>query len=119
MRPKDIQNEVRAVDKLREAGTHENIVIVLRHGPLHNSPYYFFDMELCDFNLDHYIPQLWEPTSLETMHLGAQHKPIVDWNLRMKHIWVIMSQIAEGVTFIHLHDEIHRDLKPKNGERIE
>ena len=60
LRTEDLENEIRAVDKLREAaaGQEENIVIVTSHGTLSDPLYYFFDMELCDFNLQHYITVL-------------------------------------------------------------
>jgi len=62
---KEVQNEIHAVNKLcSESVAHENVVAVYRYGNLVNSPaVYFFDTELCKFNLDTYIPRLWEPTS--------------------------------------------------------
>lgn len=112
----DVENEVRAIKKLTgmEVRAHENIVTVLRHGPLHNSPYYFFDMSLCDFNLESYIQGLWLPTSWETMYPKDFGHVAVERNPRMRYIWTIMFHIARGVEFIHLHNEIHRDLKPRN-----
>lgn len=35
--------------------------------------------------------------------------------MKMIQILGIMEDVAAGVAFIHLHNEIHRDLKPRNG----
>ena len=109
-----IQSEVQAIAKLCNVGAHENIVAMLRHGTLDSSPYYFFDMELCDSNLEQYIPRLWELSALEKMHTDYLDRPIVDWNKKVQDIWIIMQHIASGVAYIHLHGMIHRDLKPRN-----
>lgn len=66
-------------------------------------------MELCEFNLEKYIPPLWEPTSLEKMQNS------IDWSSRIKYIGSIMGEIASGVSFIHLRKMVHRDIKPRNG----
>jgi hypothetical protein len=52
---KEIENEFRAVSSLCMNDVQENIVEVLRHGELPNSPFFFLDMEVCAMNLDHYI----------------------------------------------------------------
>ena len=109
-----IQNEIQAIVKLCNVGAHNNIVVMLRHGALNSSPYYFFDMELCDSNLEQYIPRLWELNELEKIHMDYLERPIVDWNKRVQDIWIIMQHIATGVAYIHLHGMIHRDLKPQN-----
>jgi len=116
----EIQNEIRVVNKLcLESVAHENVVAVYRHGNLVNSPaVYFFDMELCEFNLETYIPHLWEPTSLEKLTLVDQSPLIVKLESRIKYIWAIMCQIAKGVAFIHQQKEVHRDLKPRNGNSL-
>src|SRR5271169_5762753 len=111
MKREDVQNEIRAVEKLCKPGTHKNIVTVLRHGPLDNSPFYYFDMELCDFNLETFSESLWKPATWEEM-LTSTEKPF-DIDSRMKTIWSMMSQIASGVLFIHLQQEVRRDLKPR------
>jgi serine/threonine protein kinase len=75
-------------------------------------------MELCEFNLETYIPHLWEPTSLEKLTLVDQSPLIVKLESRIKYIWAIMCQIAKGVAFIHQQKEVHRDLKPRNGNSL-
>ena len=97
----DIWNETRAIEKLCKQ-SHKNIITVFQTGHLRNSPFYFFDMELCSYDLEVYIYHLWRPESYE----GA--------NSRMDIVWDIMVQIANGVSFIHSKNEVHRDLKPRN-----
>ena len=76
----DMNNEIRAAVKLCTVGQSGNTIEVIRCGQLPRYPYFFIDMELCDFNLETYI-----------------------------------LQFANGVAFIHRNNEVHRDLKPRNG----
>lgn len=93
--------EVRAVDILcRER--NKNIVTVLCHGWLSSSCYYF-DMELCDLNLETYIS-------------GKYQDAFESDGSYDTRISVILYQIASGVHFIHKHQQVHRDLKPRNGK---
>ena len=82
VRTEEMNSEIRAVVKLCTPGGHKNIIAVLRHGKLPNSHYYFFDMELCEFNLEQYINLLWQPTDLETMlpDASAAKKPAGAWS---------------------------------------
>lgn len=96
-------NEVRAIDKLCKH-RHENIVTVLRHGWL-NSSYYFFDMELCEMNLEQYIS-------------GELNTSSVPETYDATEILNIITQVTSGLDFIHNHAEVHRDLKPRNGDSI-
>jgi serine/threonine protein kinase len=34
--------------------------------------------------------------------------------VKSSQIWNIMRQITSGIAFIHSHEEVHRDLKPRN-----
>lgn len=73
-------------------------------------------MERCDFNLEQFREVLWEPTAWETMLVGPRDdESAFDVDARLKVVWVILSQITNGLNFIHLQKEIHRDLKPSNG----
>jgi serine/threonine protein kinase len=109
---RESKNEVRVVEKLQATGGHNNIISVWGHGELdlHN---YFFDMELCIMNLDHFI--------------CGDIKSILGWDrfldpallnsdLASLNLWVITKQITSGLDFLHSHRELHRDLKPKNGK---
>ena len=91
-----IRNESRAIAKLCGAGTHRNIVVVLRQGTVKNSGMFYFDMEYCGENLADFIhafggTRIWLVTACG-----------------------IMSDISAGVAFIHEQGEVHRDLKPRN-----
>jgi serine/threonine protein kinase len=105
----DIENEVRAITKLCGHDAHPNIVEVLRLGRLVGSPYYFIDMELCDMNLENYIYS--NSPKQESLPHFVKTAPS---SVKASQIWNIMRQIASGVAFIHSHDEVHRDLKPRN-----
>ena len=110
----ELENEIRAIGKLCVGEVHKNVVTVFQHGNLPKSHYYFFDMELCNFNLENYLQRLWEPTNDETMSVKSQSRAIIRWSTRMNSVLNIMSQIACGLEYIHGHNEIHRDLKPRN-----
>jgi serine/threonine protein kinase len=98
----DIVNEARAITKLC-AEKHQHIVAVFCHGWL-NSSYYFFDMELCDMNLEHYIFGKEGPNFVKIYDEAT--------------VFDIFRQITAGLDFIHCHEEVHRDLKPRNSNPI-
>jgi serine/threonine protein kinase len=106
-----LQKEVRAIKRLCGPGAHVNIVQVLDHGQLSNTPYYFIDMEFCDLNLHDYIHRessLASPESIPYFIRGAGSASSLQ-------IWVVMSQITAGVEYIHRKGHVHRDIKPANG----
>jgi serine/threonine protein kinase len=106
----DVENEIRAAEKLCKPGAHRNIVAVTEHGKFHPG-YYFLDMELCDLSLENYIQRRWTPLMEEKVPYFTAEIPS---RMRMAHIWDVMEDVTRGVTFIHQHKEIHRDLKPRN-----
>jgi len=109
----DIQNEIRAIDKLC-GNACKYLVMVFRHGKLKNTSYYFIDMELCDLDLKDYILGNWHGINglmSPFFRRGNQES-------EMENIWGIMRQISEGLVFIHSQTEVHRDLKPTNGIRF-
>jgi serine/threonine protein kinase len=95
----DIKNELRAVEKLCVHETHPNIVKVLRHGKLPNSPYYFLDMELCGDNLETFIKN----------HCRVGGTAVA--------VLTLFKDIVAGIEYIHANGEVHRDLKPANGNK--
>lgn len=58
----DLQNELNAINRICTQN-HRNIVNILRHDHVQNSPFYYIDMQFCDINLDDYIYKPW-PESL-------------------------------------------------------
>lgn len=110
MKDADVANEKRAIDKLYAQGSPANLVSVIAHGWLANSPYYFIDMELCAANLEIYIRGDFSFQLSDT-----------DWPANrslhddtIQYTWDIVEQITAGLQFIHSLDEVHRDLKPRN-----
>ena len=93
--------------KLCRRGAHPNIIEVLRLGELHESPYYYIDMELCDLTLADYIYE-------DSPDVTPRFIRNVSSSLKEMQIWNVMKQIVSGVEFIHRHNEVHRDLKPSN-----
>ena len=87
--------EIRVVQTLCN-GENINIVRVTKYGAIQSS-FYFIDMELCDKNLETYIKEShWLP---------------------MHEVWDIMKDVANGLAYIHLRSQVHRDLKPRNSKR--
>lgn len=90
-----------------------NIVAVIRIGSMQHGSYYYFDMELCQMNLETFIYRDWKPEVSEQLrHLTVP----VPQKTRIRNVMQIMMQISSGVAYIHSHKEVHRDLKPSNGE---
>jgi serine/threonine protein kinase len=106
-----LQKEVRAIKKLCGPGAHVNIVQVLDHGQLSNTPYYFIDMEFCDLNLHDYIHRETSPEPSESIPYFIKGAGATS----SLQIWIVMSQIAAGVKYIHEKGHVHRDIKPANG----
>lgn len=89
---------MRAITKLCRPGGNKNIIAVFRQGEVQHAAFHYIDMELCDENLERYMEQ----------HNTGGNR------IMMPEIWNIVMQIANGLTFIHTHKEVHRDLKPRN-----
>jgi serine/threonine protein kinase len=107
----DIENEAQAVSTLCGRGTSLNIVEVVRHGWLpRDSSYYFIDMELCSLTLEQYMQgdgANFTHTCGRTIGLNT----FVPLCCLLK----IGCDIANGLTYLHGLDAVHRDLKPRNG----
>jgi serine/threonine protein kinase len=102
-----IENEVNAILKLFENGTHPNIVTVLKIGDI--TPFLFIDMELCDLNLDDYIYCKKDPSTVPINFIKDRPPP-----LKSQQIWNVMLHVGKGVEFLHGKRMVHRDLKPLN-----
>jgi serine/threonine protein kinase len=108
IRKQDVENEVRALDKLCTS-KHPNIVQVLGHGKLkEDGAFVYIDMELCDITLERYIG--WEQVGDLVNWETIIHKDEV-----RLHAYNIMRDILRGLLYIHSLGEVHRDLNPRNG----
>ena len=111
----DVENEARALTKLC-CGAHANLITIFRHGWL-DTTCYFVDMELCDMNLHDFIHD-----TCDWRHLQCPEHPqfLFEYGLltwwRAEENLRIMSQIVNGLAFIHRNHEVHRDIKPRNGK---
>jgi len=101
-----LKKEVDAIKKLCGLGTHINIVQVFNHGLMSNPALYFIDMELCHLTLHNFIHQ--------NAPLGGP-SPDCFTGGSVTQIWDVMSQITSGVEYVHREGQVHRDIKPKNG----
>lgn len=110
----DVKNEIEAITKLCSRG-HPNIVNVLSHCALPNSPYYAIDMELCDLTLRDFVKGEWNLVQ------GVWEENLEGYNCadEMTREWLgichILLDITKGLSFIHGCNYVHRDLKPSNG----
>jgi len=72
-------------------------------------------MELCGLNLETFIHSehmpSYERDFYPLLKPGSQ-LPL----LRFESMWPIMLDIVNGLHFIHRHEQVHRDLKPRNSK---
>ena len=87
---KELQGELLALNKDLK---HENIVTIFNH--YLKEGYSWIFMELCDVDLDQYTQK-----NCDQMNSTCQLS--------------IMKQAASGLSFLHLNNVVHRDLKPRN-----
>ena len=87
---------------LRDGLNNDNLIKVFRHGRI-DGRHYGIDMELCDFDMHQYIKQR-RLRSHGSMRGKRGPYEIIQ----------ITKQVAGGLAFIHRHQLVHRDVKPKN-----
>lgn len=100
--------------KLCNSQGHRNIVSVIEHGKYDESidrSYYFIDMEYCELDLNRYIYRQWTSVVEKKLPFFTMDRPA---RMKMWQIWDIMHDILNGLCFIHSHDQVHRDIKPRN-----
>jgi len=122
MDEKEIENEVRVIESILRDHTNPNIIAILGHGKIECPGLLgcFIDMELCNQTLDNYIHK----GRLSEADLGTRQSndvvPVYATKnssplTKLRNIWVIMGQVANGLEFMHARKQVHRDLKPRNG----
>ena len=100
------------INKFLRSVSHANIVTIFEYGWLADNQCYY-DMEFCYLNLTDYIAN----EVYVSFGLSKYFEPrSANENLGCLSLWGIMKHIVAGLDFIHLHGELHRDLKPQNGD---
>jgi serine/threonine protein kinase len=107
IRPDAIESEIKAISQLCD-GKHHNLVQLFGFGQIKEMCFYI-DMELCDSTLTDYIVD-------KKMVDGLPCFGSLESSLKVQQIWNIITQIADGVKFIHERKHVHRDLKPNNSD---
>ena len=108
-----------------------NVNTVLKHGWLPRQPgAYFIDMECCEESLTKRIQRGFmngiRPERSEGDSLRSESEMMVCiWRpgqptlsktyLDLDSVVAIALDITEGLTHVHKHNTVHRDLKPQNG----
>ena len=120
MSKEDIEKEASTVNTFTSRGGNPNVLTVFANGWLVPSLLYYFDMELCEINLDDYIHcqrsrcvDIYHDTveTSDTAIFVAKESPL---ERTLQNIWTIMSHITRGLEFIHCCHHVHGDLKPRN-----
>ena len=87
------------IKKLKlESPGYPSLVTLFRYGEIDASVFYI-DMELCAGSLEDFMA--------DRRRSGV--------SIAIDEILSIMTQIANGLFYIHAEKEVHRDLKPRNG----
>jgi serine/threonine protein kinase len=124
----DIENELRALQKLCAVDQGNFLVRVFNHERSASREFVpadldccSIDMELCSRNLkDEIAGQESTLQGLLEVMASTEDKSEMEGicsqlSSKNKHIVDILHQVLDGLEFIHSMDEVHRDLKPENG----
>lgn len=74
-------------------------------------------MELCDLNLHFYIQKDF-PFSFSQAEKSNAVPVSLSIEDRLLCIRKVMVDIVAGLSYIHAKNEVHRDLKPRNGDSL-
>ena len=118
---------MRAIDQLTGAGDEdggkENIINILGHGRVGGPfSFHYIDMELCNINLHDYIHNNRHVVAdMPSFRRNSEAYVTNDASpvTKILNMWTIMQQIAAGLEFIHVHRQVHRDMKPRNGWNLQ
>ena len=115
----DILDEAQTIKKLY-AQQHGLLIKILAHDWLPLSSDYYIDMELCAYNLDHWIrnnENLYSIDGSVIQPSSYEHRcwasALIDL---LEDVLFIMTQIISGLCYIHECQLVHRDLNPRNGK---
>jgi serine/threonine protein kinase len=124
----DIENELRALQKLCAVDQGKFLVRVFNHERSASREYIpadldvcSIDMELCSRNLkDEIAGQESTLQDLLTAMASTDDLSLIEeissqLSAKNKQIVDILHQVLDGLEFIHSMNEVHRDLKPENG----
>ena len=103
----EIENEVTNIGSL---GSHRNLVDIIALGSFATNlgkPYFFVDMELCDYDLRVLKKDRGLIQAMQTSDASSIHNEI-------QEVLIIMKDITAAVMYIHEKSNVHRDLNPKN-----
>lgn len=115
----DIEKEVGVILQMCTTG-HRNIVQILDNGWFRSGSIYFIDMYLCALNLDDYIYRKNEypPRAFALLNEPSFVVESSSTRSKLRNIWTIIDNIAQGLEFMHEKHYIHRDLKPMNSTPV-
>jgi serine/threonine protein kinase len=114
----DIKQEAKAISALCAIGGHCNIIEILNHGWLRGEFHtYYIDMEVASLTLAEYLYGC-ERTAISIQtDFPAYLSPEIasTFEERMLNMFEVGQQIARGLQFLHSNQQVHRDMKPSNG----